>query len=1779
MSVVFDSKTKPSQNGYFRIGHIVLDIPPSNIITDRILNNTRKQTLRGKNEMFTKSGQARWDVTITWTAVRQGSDNSQWEKVQTILAIFKAAPFVEVENAHLRQIFAENDPFMKASRLAFALRQLKVETHPDIVDGLNVTLTMTYFNYLPYSLDFGYQSNTKSMGVDASQSQPFKDYIKGWMKANLTSSDDTFHAADWQVQLSKNPNNLTLNWKRYKALTVSTAPDLSNNNDTVAPTVAPAKPSVGIPIIPVPAKAAKGISAASAAYIQTLTPAAAAAATKWLTDIGSKGYTYTINSAFRPWAQQNNMYQAYIAAGGAAALKSGKVKYPVGSPGVLNANGSVTGGSAHEQGIALDISFSPQAFAYATQVGPQYGWSQPPKTINNDRVHWQYGSTRSIANAPINLINPNFQNTNPLTTESASVIPDAATLEKMADEGWEFDYFTNDTAYIFKPETVTVSKATGLTPGQISVLFVNNLAQIPLANYQYPTYQHLGTPASLVSIQMTSVGMQHGDVEPQHVGLTELTTMSYQLEDQFFKLRTFFKRFKSVFGMQAVFIENPVLNMLGIFGVLPEQLSTELIQDSSNMAQVTFLSHHYENMYEDIQPFKINGITGAYINTLKNILGGTSKTPPLNSLSGDEQKQLGKLLKYQNDATSSNTANLANWVLEAASNENNGNFIGQLTGNASMGLNVTDAQYAGTVLAAGGISGYPCLSTRAKSLTVSPSMTYVDYLVVTNLATTLAPTSSPGAPASFNEPLGIFGIGPVVPYYDSSYLNTLGTTAAKASDIASIYSSLLPFVVAADSEMQAEIQKLINSPVYKAEFQSAANGQNPSQSNSDHGAYKDFGLANGVSPSDYFINEQQAYIASVQQTLSNTASTMASASSAVNSVAPAVPAPGVPTSVANAAAASTPMTPVITTAGVPTDPNILIKMLNVPAYSMEEAFPTFKLFFMEDANNGIYYAFDQFYNYASVLEIEVIRPWDKPATAVIRITNLSNLFDHKLFDGTNVGKYEAALDRFTPTAEPGPATTQSGTKSTVTINPVTQAIIGNDLTDGYLPPGGASSSFPDILPALKYFPLQTGTKIQIRMGFNDDPDKLTPIFNGQVTELEPGDEGELIITAQSWLLELATISAGSSTNHNSFWSIAAVLDGKTGPAYGGIGILNDSGETSSVIRQLLTAPEAKHFGHWILNGVAPDQLLKGYAGWQRLAGQTANLLGATTIAGVINSAYDRSGENVMVNHYIDYTGEVQAGRTRSYTDASDSTIPFASVFEYYISNTLDLSLWELIRDVSRRYPEYLLLEKFYGFPYEADSTLVFANPLDWYYTRPRLLGDDEVTREATNNDTLFHLWYGPGDGSGQGEKLLNNAYDTALDAIDVTLLLGGASSFANFASESAFYLKVRSSKATAGQNYTSYQAALDKIQSEAIELTGVAPLPIQSSKLKDLGQALTKAKDAYQIFVANSPSTAQNSSGSVNANRIAPVRKYHFIDHQSIVHNGIKLNDKVYNNIKIAGPDGKHVKTLPANTQIPPQHLRTLDVSSRINDPDQNVLDQTVGQTGLFVLVAQSFLREEVGKMYRGEIILRGIPEIEPMDILILLDPSTGIVGPVEVEQVIHSFTQEMGYVTIVKPRLVVNINETAGASLSRQFGLVMSNVVRKINGTNPNVNATIGSKLSAVNNGINQQVSQLNNGTFTQGAVAGASLVTGGANPLIGLLDLLSTAAFYTWADANKDTNPILLQPLIRYNFPWLGGMQGFQITGLTGMAVARYKQWLDDEVYPLLDLWKAHKGLIPQN
>ncbi len=76
--------------------------------------------------------------------------------------------------------------------------------------------------------------------------------------------------------------------------------------------------------------------------------------------------------------------------------------------------------------------------------------------------------------------------------------------------------------------------------------------------------------------------------------------------------------------------------------------------------------------------------------------------------------------------------------------------------------------------------------------------------------------------------------------------------------------------------------------------------------------------------------------------------------------------------------------------------------------------------------------------------------------------------------------------------------------------------------------------------------------------------------------------------------------------------------------------------------------------------------------------------------------------------------------------------------------------------------------------------------------------------------------------------------------------------------------------------------------------------------------------------------------------------------------------------------------------------------------------------------VALSHLRESVKDIYSGEIIILGNADIRPHDLVYLADIYERMYGMFEVEQVVHHFTSELGFVTSITPNALVTVNDPA---------------------------------------------------------------------------------------------------------------------------------------------------------
>lgn len=245
--------------------------------------------------------------------------------------------------------------------------------------------------------------------------------------------------------------------------------------------------------------------------------------------------------------------------------------------------------------------------------------------------------------------------------------------------------------------------------------------------------------------------------------------------------------------------------------------------------------------------------------------------------------------------------------------------------------------------------------------------------------------------------------------------------------------------------------------------------------------------------------------------------------------------------------------------------------------------------------------FDDFYSYASVLNIEIIRYLDKPDTAVIQVSNLANLLMHKLFDSSVEGRFEfqnaKALDQVL--SNDGGAIANLG--GVPTRDQAGKTLGGYTYQYNKLWSGFDNSG--DKRVPLQYFALQTGTKIQVRMGYTNNPDELEPVFSGIVTQVDPGPV--LTITAQGFAVELVDFDPEV-----------------VGQQKGGMFRIQGGGEAVSVMGAMVDTVRAKHFGHWQVN-VPAEKSLRGY-NYIGLAGGLAEARGAKTFSTLLLTNYDRA---------------------------------------------------------------------------------------------------------------------------------------------------------------------------------------------------------------------------------------------------------------------------------------------------------------------------------------------------------------------------------------------------------------------------------------------------------------------------------------------------------------------------------------------------------------------------
>lgn len=305
-------------------------------------------------------------------------------------------------------------------------------------------------------------------------------------------------------------------------------------------------------------------------------------------------------------------------------------------------------------------------------------------------------------------------------------------------------------------------------------------------------------------------------------------------------------------------------------------------------------------------------------------------------------------------------------------------------------------------------------------------------------------------------------------------------------------------------------------------------------------------------------------------------------------------------------------------------------------FSMLRAYPAFKLYFIEsDLGERKYFKFDDFFSYSSVKDITVIRNRKISADlCIIELTNVSGVLTNRKFGGTEARDEQGNIVR-----ESGSPADRNRTNTTQE-NPIAHMM------------------------------LQPGTQVQLRLGYNNNPEELEKVFNGLITDVQfTGDNGAdlITITCQSFGVELVQTVQGDAKSFGGWFS--------------------NGGKTSEILEEMLAFPEVVHFGRW--EGGTPQNTQRAIlkTDWRRVPSPADDNVFAPTGSKGLFGIFDSTSKYIMYK----------------------------------------TTIWEVFQEMTLRHPGYIAYPVPYDGKYGPRMTMFFGLPDQLYFARdPSFEEDDTV---------------------------------------------------------------------------------------------------------------------------------------------------------------------------------------------------------------------------------------------------------------------------------------------------------------------------------------------------------------------------------------------------------------------------------------------------------------------
>lgn len=184
-------------------------------------------------------------------------------------------------------------------------------------------------------------------------------------------------------------------------------------------------------------------------------------------------------------------------------------------------------------------------------------------------------------------------------------------------------------------------------------------------------------------------------------------------------------------------------------------------------------------------------------------------------------------------------------------------------------------------------------------------------------------------------------------------------------------------------------------------------------------------------------------------------------------------------------------------------------------------------------------------------------------------------------------------------------------------------------------------------------------------------------------------------------------------------------------------------------------------------------------------------------------------------------------------------------------------------------------------------------------------------------------------------------------------------------------------------------------------------------------------KGVSLLSVIRDETRKQMKQNGTLESRLKPFRQYHLITdkHDIIDCDILTTTDGVANALNIfwnieQGGDGSS----PAEVKLDSGMTKECDIRWG-NVQENNAYTERMAE-----FYGMSNLMLELKQSYKGDIVILGNENINPFDILVINDQTTGIEGAVEVGETTDFISRDTGYITSIKPELVTCAGTAEGA-------------------------------------------------------------------------------------------------------------------------------------------------------